>query len=862
MSNAELILAGPGTGKTTTLINRVTRLLASLKDKNDGIILCTFTRKATEELTQRIYSKLSMSDVNRVNFLIGTIHSICFELLSRYSTNDYSDYTILAEGEQIHFIYSKLSNLGYSRDRGWARSEDLAAIFNKINDQEIDIFQLDLSDDEELYQACRAYKTYRRILDRYRLFDFASIQSTFLKELQTDPSFKERIRKDFAHFFVDEYQDINPIQHKIFKELSSPEYQITVVGDDDQCIYEFRGSDVSFIRNYKSEYAKDGIDVDETILNTNYRSTDAIVQFTNNLLSVTEQERIEKGLHPSRTTGSHPPVIHYFPSEDSEVSFIVDSIMELKKRSIINRFSDIAILYRSVKYHSAQLIAALKEKGIPFLLVGSGQFFDSVLGLEFMALLDFAIPTDDGCKDRFFDKLAEIDEHNYCDLTSLYSEKGYVDILDSILSEKKYSSCIDLTYDILNTCGMFDRYADEGKNLGILTGLILSFDEFASKYDPYTLYSFLSYLKRKQDVDYLDDASDDGVQIMTIHQSKGLEFPVVFLPSMVERSEVRSVLNRLDSKAGLMVNKEDEEFRVLYVGCTRAEELVIISGSETVENSRKHYEKNKYIDRYVTRFYDYKDTIDYSLLSNQRFRTKERVNTDNPILSYNSIALYRMCPRAYMYSYEWNLATKRIGGMEFGQNVHKIIETILRKIMGGKSLDDINIREEVDNAWNAFSTRSLSSDQKFKAAAQSQIESFVKNSRDRLTSDHIHSSEDLFNISIGGNLITGRFDAVFKDEDGFTIVDFKTGDQRDYSGQLSFYSVCFKEKYGDSVPIKLSVYYLKLGAYEQINEISPDNEVASIINTAQNIRNKDFHATPGRVCWDCAFSHICPFKQS
>ena len=130
------------------------------------------------------------------------------------------------------------------------------------------IFQsLDLSNDEELQLACDAYGLYRRILKRFRLFDFASIQSTFLHELQNEPDFKERILTDFTFFFVDEYQDINPIQHKIFKELASSNHNITVVGDDDQCIYEFRGSDVSIIRDYKDNYSQEGVSVKETILN-------------------------------------------------------------------------------------------------------------------------------------------------------------------------------------------------------------------------------------------------------------------------------------------------------------------------------------------------------------------------------------------------------------------------------------------------------------------------------------------------------------------------------------------------------------------------------------------------------------------
>ena len=145
-------------------------------------------------------------------------------------------------------------------------------------------------------------------------------------------------------------------------------------------------------------------------------------------------------------------------------------------------------------------------------------------------------------------------------MTSLYAERSYVDKLDEVLNSNKYSSCIDLTYDILATCDFFERYADEGKNLGVLTSLVASFDEFATSYDPWNLFSFFTYLKKKQDVDYIDDNTSDGVQVMTIHQSKGLEFPVVFIPSQVERNDTSSIIDRLDSLAGIHFNKKDEEF--------------------------------------------------------------------------------------------------------------------------------------------------------------------------------------------------------------------------------------------------------------------------------------------------------------
>ena len=199
--------------------------------------------------------------------------------------------------------------------------------------------------------------------------------------------------------------------------------------------------------------------------------------------------------------------------------------------------------------------------------------------------------------------------------------------------------------------------------------------------------------------------------------------------------------------------------------------------------------------------------------------------------------------------------------MEFGQNVHKIIENILRKIMAGARIEEIDVKREVDNAWKASSVRSLSTDDKFKNAALTQIESFINASKGYLTKECVFSSEDTFNISVEGNLVTGRFDAVFQKNGQFEIVDFKTGDPKDYSAQLSFYGVCFKQKYENENDIQLKVYYLKSGKYETVKGNDPSIEIASIVSTAQQIRNRNFSAKPSKFCGDCAFNKICPSKK-
>ncbi len=858
-----LILAGPGTGKTTFLINKAVELFRNVKEKNEGIIICTFTRKATEELTFRLYSKLDAKEINKVHFIIGTIHSICFDLLARYSEKDFGDYQILPEESQVHFIHSKLKNLGYSNDRikknGWTLSEDLASIYNKINDEQIDYKNLDFKDDLELEEACYTYPTYRRLLERNKLFDFASIQSTFLKELKETPSFKKKIQYDFKYYLVDEYQDVNNLQNEIFISLTEPNFNLTVVGDDDQSIYGFRGSSVDHIRNFQSKIKSNGKKVKVDLLNTNYRSTESIVAYSNLLLENMSYKRIEKGINANRLGLSHPVVVKEFQSEEEEGKYIVKSIHDLIANNVISSFSQVAILFRSLKSHSDAVIKALQSSEIPYKLVGAGNFFDSLIGMEFLALLEYYLAKDINKTEIFFDELAKIDVVTNSDLTSLYSKENYLQKLEYIFDNKNYKSCIDLTYDIFIGTEFLKRHASEGPNLGKLTEIVLKFDDFSDRFDPWGLYSYLKYLIKSQDVDYIQVSTIDSVCLFTIHQSKGLEFPVVFMPSQIERNKRISFVERLDNIANLKKVDTDEDGRVIYVGCTRAEDLLIISGSKTLTTTSKEYSLKTLI-KSVNKNIDSTVDLDLKKLKKQEFRGAIGGERKSMVLSYNKINLYNYCPRAFMYANIWNLQTVRIGGLEFGRNIHKIIEALLRKIVANEPVNNINIDELIEENWKNTNFRNETENEKFKTAAKKQIKNFIANCSNYLESTKVFSIEDQFNITVNDDLITGRFDAVFEDENSYLIIDFKTGDRRDYTSQLSFYNVCFKEKYNPNKVIKLAVYYLKEGVLEFINPNNEDEELEKINNVSKAITNDNFVATPGKVCKDCSFKNICEFS--
>lgn len=859
MKGPNIILAGPGTGKTTFLVRKIIDLIDNANSKNDGIIVCTFTNKAAEELKLRIYEQCSIEKISKVNFIVGTIHSICYELLARYSDKDFGDFQILTGENQVHFIYTKLKNLGFSNDKikkdGWVLSEELASVFNKITDEEIDIDKINFNDNEFLEDACKVYTTYKKLLLKNKLFDFATIQSSLLYEL-INCNINDLISNDYKYFLIDEYQDVNNIQNEIFLKLSKPNYNLTLVGDDDQSIYGFRGANVEHIKNIDLFFKEQNINVHIQFLSTNYRSTDSIVNFSNQLIRNAKYKRIEKNITPDRKTISHVPVVNYLNSEQEEVEFICNQILLLKKEQIVKSYSEIAILYRSLKSHGNLLIKELTERNIPYKLFGAGDLFNSALGLEIIALIDFYLARDIDKESDFFDKIAQIDVKFNKNITTVYSEYLYLEVLNKHFNDKVYFSCIDLLYDILILTSFFNRYKDEEQNIGSITSLVLNFDTFSNFYDPWGLYSYLTYLKKAQNIDYLLNYNTDEINIMTIHQSKGLEFPIVFMPSQIERSKKKTVLDKFNDLVFGNKSEDEEELRVIYVGVTRAEELLVISGSTYLSSTKKEYPQNKFLTTIKKKI---KKEIDYNLLNQQKFRKNNKSNKKSTVLSYNRIRLYESCPRAYMYSNIWNLQTIRIGGLEYGRNIHKILESIIREVIQGKLINNIDINIIIEDNWKNANFRSDEENEKFKSAATTQIFFFIKTFNDYLKKENIFSVEEEFNVTIDDDLITGRFDAVFKINDDFVIVDFKTGEPKDYTSQLSFYSLCFKEKYRVE-NVKIAVFYLKNGLFQYIVPNDEVFEKEKIMKISSDIQNNNFIQTPGKVCKNCAFNNICEYS--
>lgn len=864
MPGPKIILAGPGTGKTRTLINEIIDTYNNLTASIKGIIICTFTNKASDELKSRLYNKLSYNILNKVPLLIGTIHSICYDLLSKYSDGQYSDYKILSGENQILFIYSKLDNFGFPaeeiRNTGWNIAEDLSVIFNKITDERIDISKLDFSSYPKLEQYCQLYPLYASILKYNKFLDFAFIQSTFLTEFSSNPNFAYLINHNFNYFYIDEYQDVNNLQNEIFLKLAAPEYNITLVGDDDQSIYGFRGANVRNLICLQDYFKSLNIKPLTIYLNQNHRSSKNLVNYSNFILTNASYERCEKNIVSARKGNGCNPFILSFNSDINEAEFIANTIINLKNSRLIEHYHEISILFRSAKGHSIEIQNSLIRHHIPFKLFGVGNYFDSLLAREFLSLLDLYLNKQDEKFNTFMTHISDLDAQYSYNLTTFYSAATKLQDLQKLLSKKSsHRSCIGLAYDIFTTTDFINRYENNGENIGILTSLISNYDEHSTSFDPYGLWSYLHYLRRTKAIDFIHSNDFDSVSLMTIHQSKGLEFNYVFMPSQNKRS-IHSTI--VDSFFNLINEKNilfDEERRVFYVGITRAKDVLIISHSTTLSSTQKTYSPNSFI----TESYYSKDLIhnqfNINFLDRSSFNINNYSRANSLILSYNKIRLYTICPLAYKYSCVWGFQTVRIGGLQFGSNVHKILEIIFRLIKNGVPINNIDIETITDSYWENASFRSQILDSSFRNAAKSQILTFMANEAKFLTSENVFSIEDNFNVYIDKHIITGRFDLCLRHGDSYEIVDFKTGDERDYRSQLSFYSVCFNQKYDIKNP-KLAVYFLKEGKKQYISPYPPEKEICQINLIAKKILNNEYSATPGKHCSDCAFNNICKYN--
>lgn len=581
-----LVIAGAGTGKTQTLVYRVARLV-EMGINPQSILLLTFTRKAAQEMLRRAASLID-SRCEKVSG--GTFHSFANLILRKFANKiGYpSNFTILDQSDAEDVINLIRTNLGYDKQKKrFPKKQTLYDIISlSINKQcsieEIVALQypqfLDFIDDIKIIQA-----EYEKFKKKNALLDYDDLLIKLKELLEKDEEFRKYIHRNYKYIMVDEYQDTNKLQAEIVKLLGGTSRNIMVVGDDSQSIYSFRGA------NFKNimDFPKDFPDAKIITIEENYRSTQAILNFTNQIIALMK-EKYPKVLYTKNEFGVLPQIIAA-QNTTLESKFVVDKILDLREEGIA--LQDMAVLFRS-GYISYDLEIELNKAGIPYRKFGGIKFIETAHIKDLISFLRILNnPIDKISWFRVLQLLSGIGPKKARTLT---------DEIEAAVNQNRFSfkSFLDNKNVPDSAFELFKLLHEaSGKSLtpADKLSIILPYYEkiLREKYDDFPkrlkdLEIFLTISERYRSLSsFLDDlalepptqsvydiespgSEDEFLTLSTIHSAKGLEWHSVFVIGVVEGFFP-------STRSSETYEDLEEERRLLYVACTRAKRNLFIS---------------------------------------------------------------------------------------------------------------------------------------------------------------------------------------------------------------------------------------------------------------------------------------------
>ncbi len=599
-----LIFAGAGSGKTRVITYRMAYMIVQENVNPDAILALTFTKKAAGEMKYRVTDLLKEFDKKYIPPTVGTFHSVCSMILRKEAKNldlD-SNFTILSADE----------------------SEEL--IKDLMNEQDIDIKQFkpsliswaiqgaknDVLDakDYPLYKSGyienivgQIYTTYERRLKQINAVDFGDLLMLFHKLIKENKNIREKYGQKFQYLLIDEYQDTNKVQYEIAKMLSEQNRNICVVGDDDQGIYKWRGADIENIINFKKDFP----DAKVVKLEQNYRSFGNILKAASCVIS-RNNHRVDKELWTDKSDGEKL-VIYQAETGEDEAQFVANQIDELVNgRHIIDdevrvyNYDDFAVLYRT-NYQSRLIEEQMLKSGIPYKLVGGFRFYDRREIKDLLAYLKFVNNPKDTVSllrilnipsRKFGAKSIEklltlskerkieagqllIDMYDHPDDAQyLFAKSVYTVFGDIKIESQKLKSNLPALIDYITNRINYKGYIDDGTDIG--QSKVENVKELINVSSEYkSLNAFLEAIALMESEEKSDKGANSAVNLMTLHSSKGLEFPVVFMIGLEEGlfPHSKSMLEQADL---------EEERRLCYVGITRAKERLLISFAQMRKN--------------------------------------------------------------------------------------------------------------------------------------------------------------------------------------------------------------------------------------------------------------------------------------
>ncbi len=598
-----LVLAGAGSGKTRVLVHRIAWMIQVHGVPPHGILAVTFTNKAANEMRSRIEELLARPIGG---MWVGTFHGLAHRLLRAHwrEAGLPEKFQILDADDQLRLIKRLLKSLEIDESRWPARQ--CQWFINQQKDEGIRPGAMEHYGDDFLRTMIRVYSAYQDACERGGMVDFAELLLRSHELWLRDPGLLAHYQQRFRHILVDEFQDTNAVQYAWLRVLAGDQACMTVVGDDDQSIYGWRGARIENIHSFNQDFRN----AEVVRLEQNYRSTATILNAANALISH-NSDRLGKELWTEGEEGE-PIAVYSAFNEQDEARFICDRIQQWVDQG--NRRDDAVILYRS-NAQSRELEEALLRVGMPYRIYGGFRFYERQEIRNAMAYLRLvANPEDDAAFERVINTPVRGIGNKTLDQLRLLARERGVSLWrasEALISENlvparaasslagfmrliqdfaEYADGHDLhvlTEQVITRSGLPAHHEKEGgekartrlENLEELVNAAKAFEHDAAEEaeNPPLPMQVLTEFLDKAALDAGDtqaDAHDDAVQLMTLHSAKGLEFPLVFIAGMEEGLFPHKM--SMDNLAGL-----EEERRLCYVGITRARHKLVLCNAES-----------------------------------------------------------------------------------------------------------------------------------------------------------------------------------------------------------------------------------------------------------------------------------------
>lgn len=933
-----LITAGPGTGKTFTLVKRAVYLIQECGVKPEQIMMATFTEKAAKELITRITNELAKRDVSvNVNEMyIGTFHSLCLRIIKENLefTRLKRNYRLLDTFDQKYLVfrnYYKFKNIDgidelLSRGGTWKRSDEICNYVNHLSEEMVDVEALQKDTNPEIRTLGKILSVYQEMLEEGNLIDFSTIQTECFRLLKDNQKILEELQNKLQYLMIDEYQDTNYIQEQIVFLIGAKHHNICVVGDDDQGLYRFRGATIRNILEFPYKFQNENCKVIPLVVN--YRSNSDIVDFYNEWMSITsganfkfewDKYRYEKQIVPHEKSSIQSPAVVKLFSKDDEDEWhekILEFIIKLKESGKLSDYNQLAFLFSSVKHQRVTALANFLEKsGINVYSPRSDMFFKRyeiklALGCLMLMFPKYVLKFE---KQEF--EFLQAEHYRYYK-ECIVAANEYVtkpenkELLQFIRNHGKAHAGLTGTTDyaysgLLYKLFMYKPFSDildtdmsvgvvdirPTRNLALLTQIIGKFeylhrvDVFNGSYiDKNTELLFNLYLKLLYDggiSEYEDEAEyapSGCVSFLTIHQSKGMEFPIVFVDSLsnAPRKTYKDLMTEVEDKYFHRPSFEPYEqtkyfdfWRLYYTAFSRAQDLLVLTCDENKRTPSQYFRD----------IYDEVPSVDNAGfdLTEFDFQAVKKVNLKNSFSFTSHITVYETCALQYKFYKELEFMPVRQNAMMFGTLVHETIEDVHRAAIRGEvdQITNDNIASWFESNYNSL----VKSEHTYLAepqrnAALNQVKRYAERMDGKW--ETVQQAEVDVSLVKEDYIIDGKIDLVKGVDGTVEIVDFKSERKPDmvrmrdrlehYRRQLQIYAYLIEQRTGQKVS-KMHLYYT---AEENGNPMitypytrtAVDGTVAAFDDTVHKILKKDFNhrCDDAKTCRNCDFRYYCQNK--